>query len=325
MAQPTAHSPFQDGFAALWHEPALLATELTWRWCFGLAAWSLAIISVGFFLDSLKISSGDKFLLGTLQPHLLLGAVRHIFRGSLNRFVLEQTTLLLSLTLVWAFAATAGRAATLRRLVTMFSVEEEPQSMKWEFEPIFVLSLLRAMWSLIALTAVLISLAVGIIMAHSQRAGLAAFWLVFGIGLSSAFGVVLNWFFGLAPLFCIRNSVRAPEALSQAVDFSTRQAGRLFGLGLAFGMLRLVWAGTMCLAVLAPLRLAHHIARGWIALIMAIVALVYFAGADLLYLARLGAYVALAEDDARPAEMPEEVRPAEPLAPPNITHIIEPA
>ncbi|MGO9519706.1 MAG: hypothetical protein ACLPND_21930, partial [Candidatus Korobacteraceae bacterium] len=37
---------------------------------------------------------------------------------------------------------------------------------------------------------------------------------------------------------------------------------------------------------------------GWIALLMAIVALVYFAGADFLCLARLGAYVALAEDDA---------------------------
>ena len=35
----------QDGFAALRHEPALLAAELTWRWCFGLSAWGLGIIS----------------------------------------------------------------------------------------------------------------------------------------------------------------------------------------------------------------------------------------------------------------------------------------
>ncbi len=325
MAQPSAHSPFRDGFAALWHEPALFAAELTWRWCFGLAAWGLAIISVALFLDSLKLSSGDKFLLGTLQPQLLLGAVRHIFRGSLSRFVLEQTTLLLGLTLLWAFAATAGRAATLRRLVTMFSAEEEPQSMRWEFEPIFVLNLLRAIWTLIALMAVLISLVVGTIMANNQRAAKAAFLLAFGVGLAVAFGVVLNWFFGLAPIFCVRNGVRAPEALAQSVDLSSRQAGRLFGLGLAFGMLRLVWAGTMCLAVLAPLRLAHHVAGGWITLIMAMVALVYFAGADLLYLARLAAYVALAEDDAHPAEIQEEVHPPEPVAPPAVAHIIEPA
>src|SRR5271167_3198829 len=85
MPQSPAHSPFRDGFAALRHEPALLAAELTWRWCFGLAAWGLAIISAALFLDSLRISPGDEFMLGTLQPQLLLGAVRHIFRGSLNR------------------------------------------------------------------------------------------------------------------------------------------------------------------------------------------------------------------------------------------------
>jgi hypothetical protein len=325
MARHAAHSPFRDGFAALWHEPALFAAELTWRWCFGLAAWGLAIISAALFLDSLKISAGDRFLLGTLRPQLLLGAVRHIFRGSLSRFLLEQATLLLGLTLLWAFAATAGRAATLRRLVAMFSADEGPQNMSWEFEPIFTLNLLRAMWTLIALMAMLISLVVGAIMAHEQRGALAALLLVFGIGLSWAFGVALNWFFGLAPLFSIRNGVRAPEALPQSVDFSSRQAGRLFGLGLAFGMLRLVWAGTMFFAIFAPLNLAHHVADRWIALIMSIVALMYFAGADLLYLARLGAYVALAEDDAHPAEIQEEARPAEPIAPPNIARIIETA
>jgi hypothetical protein len=323
MSHP-AHSPFHDGFAALWHEPALFAAELTWRWCFGLAAWGLAIISTVLFLDSLKISPRDELLL-TLKPQLMQEAVRHIFRGSLNRFLLEQAAVLLGLTLLWAFAATAGRAATLHRLVAMFRTEEEPQPLSWEFESIFVLNLLRAMWSLIALMAVLVSLVCGIVMAHNQRAALAALLVAFGIGLSWAFGVMLNWFFGLAPLFCIRSGAGAPEALAQSLDFSSRQAGRLFGLGFAFGMLRLVWAGTMFFAVFAPLRLAHHLARGWIALIMGFVALLYFAGADLLYVARLGAYVALAEDDAHPAEVREEVRPTEPLAPPDITRIVEPA
>src|SRR5271169_165602 len=185
MAHP-AHSPFHDGFAALWHEPALFAAELTWRWCFGLAAWGLAIISAALFFDSLKISHSDQFLLDSFQPQLLREALRHIFRGSLNRFLIEQTVLLLGLTLLWAFAATAGRAATLRRLVAMFSADEESQTMKWDLEPIFVLNLLRAMWTLIALAVALVSLVVGNIMASQQRAALAALWLGFGIGLSWA-------------------------------------------------------------------------------------------------------------------------------------------
>jgi len=108
--QRPAHSPFRDGVAALWHEPLLLAAELAWRWCFGLAAWGLAISSLALFLDSLKISASDEILFGTLQPYLLVGVVRHIFRGSLSRFLGEQTALVLGLTLLWAFAATTVRA-----------------------------------------------------------------------------------------------------------------------------------------------------------------------------------------------------------------------
>ena len=315
MSHTPAHSPFQDGFAAVWHEPALLAAELTWRWCFGLSAWVLAIISAALFLDSLKISQRDEFLLGTLQPQLLEGAVRHIFRGSLTRFVLEQAVLLLGLILLWAFAATAGRAATLRRLVTMFGADDEPEVLRWEFEPILVLNLLRAMWSVVALAAMLISLVAGLVMANDHRALRAACFLVLGTGLAWAFGVLLNWSFGLAPLFCIRNRVGAAEALAQSADFASRHTGRLFGLGTAFLALRAVWAGTMFLALLAPLGLPHHyIARGWIALLMLLIALIYLAGADLLYLARLGAYVALAEDDSHPDAEPEEVTPVEPLS-----------
>jgi hypothetical protein len=312
MSQTLAHSPFQDGFAALWHEPALLAAELTWRWCFGLSAWILAIISAALFLDSIKISPRDEVLLGTLQPQLLEGAARHILRGSLARFALEQTVLLLGLMLLWAWAATAGRAATLRRMVTMFGADDEPEVLCWEFKPIFVLNLLRAMWSVIALAAMLISLVAGAVMANDHRAFRAALFVAFGAGLAWAFGALLNWFFGLAPLFCIRNRVGAAEALAQAADFSSRHSGQLFGLGIAFLALRVVWAGTMFLAVLAPLRLTqHHIARGWVGLMMLIVALIYLAGADLLYLARLGAYVALAEDDAHTDAEPEEMPPAD--------------
>jgi hypothetical protein len=252
MAQ-TAHSPFQDGFAAIWHEPALFAAELTWRWCFGLAAWCLAIASVAWFLDSLKISAGDQFLLNTLQPRLLNQALRHIFRGSLNRFLWEQVVMLFGLTLLWAFAATAGRAATLCRVVAMFGFEEEPRASS-QFESVFVLNLLRAIWTLISMTAILVSLAAGLVLAHNSRAAKAALVLSFGIGLSWAFGVTLNWFLGLAPLFCIRNRVLASEALMQSVDFFSRHAGRLIGLGLVFGLLRLLWAGTMFFVIFAPPR-----------------------------------------------------------------------
>src|ERR1035437_5365991 len=232
MSQPSSHSsPFQDSFAAVWHEPALLAAELTWRWCFGFSAYALAIISDAWFLDSLKISRADEFLLGPFQPQLLSGAVHHILRGSLTRLVLEQSVVLLGVTLLWCFAATAGRAATLRRLVAMFSTDDEPREMTWQFAPIFVLYLLRAAWSLIAVSVAIACLITGSVMAGNGRARLGALISVLGIGLACWFGAALNWFFGVAPLFCIRNGAPAMDALAQSVDFVSRRGGRLSLLG----------------------------------------------------------------------------------------------
>jgi hypothetical protein len=318
MSQPGSNSsPFQDGLAALWHEPVLLVAELTWRWCFGFSAWALVIISGGMFLDSLKVSAADEYLLNTFQPQLLSGVIQHILRGSLTRFVLEQSVLLPGVILLWSFAAAVGRAATLRRLVAMFSAADEPSEMTWQFAPIFVLHLLRAAWSLIALSVAIACLIIGGVMAENDRAGLASLFWVFGIALPCWFGAVLNWMLGIAPLFCIRNGATAMDALAQSVDFVSRRGGRLFLLGLGFLLLRIVWLGTMLLAVLSPLNLARHLAVGWVLLIMAAIALIYFVGADLLHLARLGAYTSLAEDDAHPVAAPEAGNPPEPDPVPN--------
>jgi hypothetical protein len=309
----TKSSPFRDGFAALWHEPALLAAELAWRWCFGLSAWILGIVSVRLFLDSLTVRPVDQFLLRTMQPILLVDALQHIFRGSLSRFLLEQTVLLLGLILLWALAATAGRTATLRRLVAMFRIEpdDDSESMQWNLGPIFVLQLLRAMWSLIAFGTAIGLWLYGVAMASNGHALRAALALSFGVCGAFLLGVTLNWYLGIAPLFCVRNAASAREALDQAIDFSQDHAGRLSLLAFGFFLLRTFWAGMMWLAFLTPLSWSARIGERPTALLMGLIALVYFAGADLLYLARLGAYVSLAEDHPSPSS-PELASAPEP-------------
>jgi len=308
-------SPFRDGFAALRHEPALLAAELTWRWCFGLSAWILAIVAVRLFLDSLTVTPLDQFLLRTMQPVLLMDALQHIFRGSLSRFLLVQTVLLLGLMLLWSLAATAGRAAILRRLVAMFRLEpdEDSGSTNWNLGPIFLLQLLRAMWTLIAFGTAIGLWLYGVTMASNGHALRAALALSFGMGGAFLMGVTLNWHLGIAPLFCVRNGTSAQEAVNEAIDFSQDHAGRLSLLALGFFLLRMFWAGMMWLAFLSPLSWSAKIGGRWTALLMGLMALVYFAGADLLYLARLGSYVSLAEDrpDSSVAE-PGVLKPATP-------------
>ncbi|MGA7460120.1 MAG: hypothetical protein WBW69_07830 [Candidatus Korobacteraceae bacterium] len=306
-------SPFRDGFAALMHEPALLAAELAWRWCFGLSAWILGIISIRLFLDSLTVRPVDQFLLHTMQPILLIEALQHIFRGSLSRFLLGQTVLLPGLILLWALAATSGRTATLHRLVAMFRIEpdDDSESARWNLAPIFALQLLRAMWSLIAFGTAIGLWLYGVAMASNGHALRAALALSFGMCAAFLLGVTLNWYLGIAPLFCVRNAASAREALDQAIDFSQDHAGRLSLLAFGFSLLRMFWAGMMWLAFLTPLSWSARIGGRWEAVLMGLIALVYFAGADLLYLARLGAYVSLAEDHPSPSS-PEPAGAPEP-------------
>jgi hypothetical protein len=316
MSQPgNLRSPFQEGFAVLREEPLLPVAELTWRWCFALAAWILALVAAALFLDSVKLSPADRFLLSTLRPTLASTALTHILHGTLLRYVWIKSIVVAGLTVLWCFAAAVGRAASLRNLVPLFGGDDRAEEAGWQFRPMLQLHLLRAIWTWIALGCLVGSVLLGTAMVQHQRAARAAFFYVFGISLSIVFGVVLNWFFGLAPLFCIRDQASAPEAVSRTLDFCSRQGGRLFAVSLGFLALRIVWALSMFLLVLSPVSLGKHVALGWILLLMFLLSLIYFAGADALYVARLGAYAALAEMDAAPAPEPAP-EPDAPLNPP---------
>ncbi len=318
MSQPVSlRSPFQEGFAALRDEPLLFLAELTWRWCFGLAAWLLALGAAAVFLDSLKVSALDRFLLATMKPELEWSALNHILHGALFRYVWTKFIVVTALTLLWCFAATAGRAASLRNLIARSGGEDHAEEAGWQFRPMFQLHVLRAIWTWAAIGCLASSIFLGTAMLQQQRAARAAFFYVFGIGLSLIFCIVLNWFFGLAPLFCIREEASARDSVSLTLDFCARQGGRLFGLSLGFLALRLVWAGSMLLLILSPTNLSNHLALGWILLLMAFLFLIYLAGADALNLARFGAYVSLAEIDAQP----EKEAPTPPLVTPSMDSV----
>jgi hypothetical protein len=312
-------SPFQEGFAALREEPLLFAAELAWRWCFALAAWMLALAAAALFLDSLTVSPGDQFLLSTLRPTLASTALSHILQGTLLRYLWIKSIVVAGLTLLWCFAAAAGRAASLRNLIAFFGGDDRAEEAGWQFRAMFALHCVRAVWMWTALGCFVGSIFLGTALIGQQRPARAAFFYVFGIALSMVFGVMLNWFFGLAPLFCIRDQATARDAVSLTLDFCSRKGGRLFAPSLGFLALRIVWAMSMLLLVLSPTSLGKHVAVGWILLLMFLLAMVYFAGADALYLARLGAYAALAEIDAQPTpETTAELEPVPETEPPFI-------
>jgi hypothetical protein len=306
MAQPGySRSPFQEGFAALREEPLLLVGELTWRWCFAIAAWLLVLLAAALFLDTLHVTALDRLLLGTMTPALERSALNHVLHGALLRYLWIKFFVLAGLTVLWAFAAAVGRAASLRNLIALAGGDDRDEEAGWQFRPMFQLHLLRAVWMWTALGCFVASFLLGNLMMQAGHAVRGALFYVFGIALSIVFGAMLNWIFGLAPLFCIRNQVSARDAVSLAVDFYARQGGRLSALSTRFLAVRIVWAGAMSLLVLAPTSLGNRVAVGWVLLMMGALFLIYLAGADALLLARLGAYAVLAEIDAEPTPEPE--------------------
>ncbi len=313
MPQPgNARSPFQEGFAALREEPLLLLAELTWRWCFGFAAWLLVLLATVLFLDSINASVLDRYVFGSLQPVLYSAALARLLQGTLLRVVWIKFTLLTLLSVLWALTAAAGRAASFRRLISLVGGDDRDEFFGWQFWPMVQLHLVRILWIWTAIACLAASFPLGFSMQQRHHAAFAAFFYVFGVALSIVFGVILNWFFGLAPLFCIRNQVNARDAVALTLDFCSRQAGRLFGLSLGFFALRLLWAGSMFFLVLAPTSLAKHVAIGWILLMVGVLFLIYLAGADALYLARLGAYASLADIDTERAPEPTPESTPEP-------------
>ena len=253
MSQPgSLRSPFQEGFAALREEPLLLPAELAWRWCFALAAWMLALGAAALFLDSLKLSPVDRFLLSTLQPTLasisaVARSARHAVALSLDQVLRRR----------WIDAACGvsqppwdapPRSAIWSRCLAATTARKRRAGSS---RPMFAASSASARCGRGPPSdASSASILLGTAMLQQQRAARAAFFYVFGIALSLVFGVVLNWFFGLAPLFCIREQASARDAVSLTLDFCARQGGRLFGLSLGFLALRLVWAGSMFFLVL---------------------------------------------------------------------------
>ena len=146
----------------------------------------------------------------------------------------------------------------------MFSNDEDPQPTAWHLGSIFLLHLLRAMWTQIAFAITVSLLIYGSAMAETERPFGAALALSFGVGFSSFVGFCLNWYLGVAPLFTIRNGVRANEAVELAIQFASRQGTRLFLLALGFFAMRLMWAAMMGSLFLAPVNLAGN-RQPWIA------------------------------------------------------------
>ena len=153
----------------------------------------------------------------------------------------------------------------------------------------------------------------------SPGSALLIFWmLIMLIGLACS---LLNWYLSLAAIFVVRDGASTFSALATATDFCRMRPGALAASGTWFGIAHAIVFVVASSAVAVPLGFAEVLPGGMVFGGVLLVALLYFAAVDFLYVGRLATYVfmleepepsvALASDDDILSDIPGLVPPLE--------------
>ncbi len=292
--------------------PSLGLAEIAWRWSFGLALSALLAFSFREYLATLPVTAGELLLLRTRQPGLVLQALARILQGSAPRAATAAVGLTLGLTLAWIMLASVGRAATLKTLIEYFraSSGRERAPAAWRLSSLVGLSSGRAVAMLAATVAVagamLLAAAASSPENPSPGMALLIFWLLtMLIGLAWS---LLNWYLSVAAIFVVGDGASTFAALRAAANFCRTRPGSLTAAATWFGIVHAVAFVVACALAALPLGLAEVLPGGMVFGGLLLVALLYFAIVDFLYVGRLAAYVFMIEQPD-PSILPVLPRP----------------
>lgn len=285
------------GFAAAFRRPAVIAAEVAWRWSFGAAAGALVTVAALRFLNSLTVTDGDMLALRSRIPQLMADAILHIFQGSGSRLLQLVLILTPAISVLWILTASAGRAATLRALL-----RDVPASFtrRHDLRSLLGVHFLRVAVTLLGMMATAgAAILAGFAAATTTEPSVLLFNLVFLalLFLVSLCWSTLNWYLSLAPIFVVRDNRGALSAVSDAVHLVRRRGGDFTSVSTLYGLIKLFAIGVFTVVSLVPLGFIAEWPWQITTTILAGITLAYLALADLLYVARLASYVAIAEPE----------------------------
>ena len=300
-------SPTSQGFRLAFRRLSIPLAEIAWRWSFASAALVLGWLFFREYLASLPVTRVDRLLLASNQPILISRATHRIFSGSAFRFTEAGILLAIALVMAWIVLASLGRATTVNAIFDEFDF---PTTHRTRFSSLLFLNFLRA-----AVTLAAISGAIGAIFLSSS------FWSSTRISVEAASRLffltlfltwfawcMLNWFLSLSTIFAVSDPALPP--LSESIRLLQRRPLPVLITGIIFGLIHLGAFLTATSAAFIALSTLGAVspALAWLSQFILIAA--YCAVADLLYTARMAAYIFIMR-----APEPEPVVP-EPTVPP---------
>jgi hypothetical protein len=294
----SAFTPTGKGFRLIFRRLSIPFAEIAWRWSFALAVWFLCGAFLLEYANTLPVDAVDRLLLGTQQPALILRALQRIFHGSGLRFTESGILLAAVLALAWIVLTSLGRVATLKAIVEEFGLRDNSLFEKATVS-LLALNFLRAAALLAAAVAVFGAafLASGVwASTHLSAVGAVRLWILFVIFIWFAW-VVLNWILATASIFVVSEGRSALEAVATTVRWLGSRFLSVIAAGAWFWIAHAGAFTVACSASLAILGFAQLLGSGLALIFLCLIALVYCAVADFLYIGRLAAYLWIARED----------------------------
>ena len=275
------------GFRALFRQPALILGEIAWRWVFGAAAWMLVLVAANRVLANVDVTQAELLIARRSDVFLIADACARILYQVLPQLAHECLVLAPAIAVMWIAAATVGRALTLKALLA----DNEIHNVR--LGSLAALHTARAIFALATVVAFCGTMFLaGSAMPALNPTAAALVWMLLAVLVVFCWSVV-NWFLALAPIWIVRDGRKALQSIADSVDLYRRKPGAYVAVGWSFGLLRMI-ALAACIAAAAVASAAVESAAAAVAGCVALT-LIYFAVADVLYIARLAAFVAMEE------------------------------
>lgn len=289
-----------------------MAIEILWRFGFGTCVLLLAGTWILRFLTGLHPTEADVAALTSGNRNFVTLALLHIFQGTGPTVARAMIILVPALSLFWILFATWGRVATLRNLLPANSGTPAAH-----FSAILGLNFLRMLSLLLMVIAVVASIMGGSFLswAASSRPdepNLLVYFLIVMVTLPVILLIwlVVNWMLSIAPIFSVLKNRGTFGSISSTSRAIRGDRGRFAAVSSAYGALRLVaLLGVIAATTIAALLAAAAGAKAATAVVV-FLTLAYFAFADVLYVARLAAYIEVAKSLAPAPALPLPQVPA---------------
>jgi hypothetical protein len=322
------------GFRAVLRQPSVALAEIAWRWAFGAGAWTLVFFALRRILAHVDITQVELLIARRSNVLPIAEAGARILVQVLPQLASECLVLAPAIAILWIAAGTVGRALTLRALLSREAGEpgeeassnppiptlfrqnwaEEGWATRPRFGSLLLLNCLRALFTFVAIIAFLGAFLFAGAAFPSRNPAVAVLIGFFLASLVGFFWSVVNWFLALAPIWIVRGRPLL-KSIADSLDLYRRSRSSYLGIASAFGVFR---GAALVAGIIAGLVASQASPAAAVALSV-VIALLYFAAADFLYIARLAAYIALDESSQPAPVRSQPISPEpQPLSSPGI-------